>query len=494
MDEHIMNAETAASEEMQEHKPSSADPREITAALSEVQDTADDSSGESPARADDKQTAADTLPADASDVPCEADGEILSEDEAKKSGKRWIIAGLVLFFPVWGFLLLTVIGSPLNGYGIAGEIYEMLLLAFMVTVFLLLPAALSLFNFFKLILPPFKKPKWQKAGILVELVTLAWGIFCTVLWAGISDIRWVNWDEAIYDIQQHSPVATWTMPTLAVLFTLSMIGYLVLRLADTERLPPLTGVLCVAAMYIGAALNIVWMLQVIAHEPMMCVLPVNILLIFASTLRTVIIRWRDTHAEAAEHASPVMCFFARIVSNAANWPWLAVIPVLPLLGIIIALLMLFGQAPDSIIQAWTQTADWTFSQQVAPPSVPYDGHYLCTVAAGGHRRLVKPIRTGKRRGHEVLVNRQLCVANAFEQLLEERVPRFHRFVRTAYDRIGLPVARLIKTPFAADVVWLMMKPLEWVFLGVLYLFDAKPENRIAVQYPHTPVPEIEKER
>ena len=34
----------------------------------------------------------------------------------------------------------------------------------------------------------------------------------------------------------------------------------------------------------------------------------------------------------------------------------------------------------------------------------------------------------------------------------------------------------------------MMKPLEWLFLAVLYLVDEKPENRIAVQYPHAPVP------
>ena len=27
-----------------------------------------------------------------------------------------------------------------------------------------------------------------------------------------------------------------------------------------------------------------------------------------------------------------------------------------------------------------------------------------------------------------------------------------------------------------------MKPLEWIFLIFLYLFDQKPENRIAIQY------------
>ena len=34
----------------------------------------------------------------------------------------------------------------------------------------------------------------------------------------------------------------------------------------------------------------------------------------------------------------------------------------------------------------------------------------------------------------------------------------------------------------ADITYLIMKPLEWIFLIVLYLFDEKPENRIATQY------------
>ena len=33
-----------------------------------------------------------------------------------------------------------------------------------------------------------------------------------------------------------------------------------------------------------------------------------------------------------------------------------------------------------------------------------------------------------------------------------------------------------------------MKTAEWLFLTVLYLFDPLPENRIAVQYPHRPLP------
>jgi hypothetical protein len=41
-----------------------------------------------------------------------------------------------------------------------------------------------------------------------------------------------------------------------------------------------------------------------------------------------------------------------------------------------------------------------------------DGHYLCTVSAKGHKKLVKPIRAGIRRGSRISVNHQLLIANA----------------------------------------------------------------------------------
>jgi hypothetical protein len=178
----------------------------------------------------------------------------------------------------------------------------------------------------------------------------------------------------------------------------------------------------------------------------------------------------------------VLCSFDKMLNNAVLWPFLALILALPMLGIIIGLLLLLGQAPDSIVKAWTETSNWRLSQRISPPNVQYDEHYLCTVAAGGHKKIVKPIRKGVRHGHEVTVNRQLCIANAFEQILEEKTPHFHRVVRAFYDKYGFPVAKMIKKQWIADVVYFIMKPLEWLFVVVLYLVDVHPENRIAVQY------------
>ena len=173
---------------------------------------------------------------------------------------------------------------------------------------------------------------------------------------------------------------------------------------------------------------------------------------------------------------------SRILAGSRRWALYALLLTLPLLCVIVVILLLFGQKPDSVIRAFTETADWTLSTKVAPPEVMVDAHYLCTVALRGHEKLVRPTRMGLRRGERIVVNRQLCVANAFEQLLEERTPRFHRAVRKFYDTYGYPVSRHIRTPLAADAVYLIMKPLEWLFVAVLYLFDAKPEDRIARQY------------
>lgn len=172
----------------------------------------------------------------------------------------------------------------------------------------------------------------------------------------------------------------------------------------------------------------------------------------------------------------------RILAASEHWALYALLLSLPLLCVIIAALLLFGQKPDSVIRAFTETSDWALSTKISPPSVVIDSHYLCTVALRGHKKLVKPQRLGIRRGSKIMVNRQLCVANAFEQLLEERTPRFHRELRRFYDTYGYPISRYIRTPLTADVVYLLMKPLEWMFVTVLYLFDTNPEDRIARQY------------
>ena len=194
-------------------------------------------------------------------------------------------------------------------------------------------------------------------------------------------------------------------------------------------------------------------------------------------------RYLDNFSENDIHTNSALGVWAvNVLSKASGWVWFPVICLIPLTGLLICICILFGQGPWGIIKAFTETSDWTYSTMISPPPKEYMGHYLCTVAVNGHEKLVKPTRLGIRQGVKIGVNRQLCVANAFEQVIEERTPRFHRLVRYIYDNYGYPLSKHITTKLRADIIYIVMKPLEWIFLAVLYLSDICPESRIAVQY------------
>jgi hypothetical protein len=74
------------------------------------------------------------------------------------------------------------------------------------------------------------------------------------------------------------------------------------------------------------------------------------------------------------------------------------------------------------------------------------------------------------------------IANAFEELISEHLPKTHKFIRTNYDKYGYPLSKHIVTSWRADLVYLLMKPFEWFFIFVLYFFSCQPEQRIAKQY------------
>lgn len=160
--------------------------------------------------------------------------------------------------------------------------------------------------------------------------------------------------------------------------------------------------------------------------------------------------------------------------------------VLPLLSLLSLILLLFGQKPDSFIRAFTDTYKHGFSQlDFMCDEVVCGGHFLCSVAANGHQSLVKPIRLGERRNKPIICNRQLLVSNAFEDLVQQKLPRLHKLIRKNYNRVGLVVHKhygVFKRKWVADFIYILMKPLEWFFLFVLYLFDKSPENRIHMQY------------
>lgn len=309
-----------------------------------------------------------------------------------------------------------------------------------------------------------------------ELLYLFWGksiSFCA------------DWQEQLINAEMHTPIYTGSALTILVIACVALTGFLILKVSDASKTPPLVTVLAMAAVYLGGALLVIFTWQVYADwmDLYLVLVPLNYFLI---TARLILVKM-DEYREDPERSSkidsvPFLGEVNRLLKEAKRWPAAALLLMWPLLGILILILLLFGQAPDAVIKAFTETSDFRLSTQIAPPNVMVDGHYLCTVAAGGDKRIVHPIRRGIRHGHEVTVNRQLCVANAFEQILEERTPELHRRVRHFYDTYGFPIARMIRKRWIADLVYLLMKPLEWFFVIVLYLTEVHPEDRIALQY------------
>jgi hypothetical protein len=152
----------------------------------------------------------------------------------------------------------------------------------------------------------------------------------------------------------------------------------------------------------------------------------------------------------------------------------------PITACIQAGLYLFGQKPDSLISQFTDSCGFLLSNQHYC-SCGGD-HYLCSIAANGNKELVKPVRLGLRQNEKILVNRQLLIANAFENWLEEHTPRLHKSIRSTYDNMNIPVNSWSKRKKFANTLYVFMKPLEWLFLAWLYVFDKDPETRIAKQY------------
>ena len=411
----------------------------------------------------------------------------------------WLLS-VIVALPV-SFSMLMVAGS-LSGRELVAMVVSILLWNFVIGSVMVFPVALAICEVIGLI--SVKRQRPMQGIWLADLYVFWLGAFCEILYLGLlGNMTSYDWEVQLSNMEKHTPIYTGAAATVIVVWILGLIGYAILQYLPLRKLPPLVTVLSISAMYLGVIELLLFTVQIYRPDDFLdlylLILPICCILIVARLLLAKIQEWNHMVQNAEEEhfgtgkicQNPVLCRCDRILRKAAWWPVLGLVLMFPLLGILIVILMLFGQAPDSVIKAFTETSDWNLSLRQAPQNVIRDEHYLCTVAAGGHEKIVKPIRLGRRHGHEVIVNRQLCIANAFEQVLEERTPSFHRALRHFYDTYGFPVARLIHSKYTADLVYFIMKPLEWIFLCVLYLTDAHPENRIAVQYTGKTAAQVE---
>lgn len=366
-------------------------------------------------------------------------------------------------------------------------VFYILLIAFCVVT----PIWVTIYNICALWHPWATLEKRGKRCVFT-LVTLTAGAALSWLWAlfaGVTDKPW--YEPVIIDglsNEVHELIASECGAWLWITMLLCGIAMIVMQCTLSMRRPPLVSALLIAMVMLGDVLALCYVLQTWIHgfDEMLMVItwvfPLNVYLISVRLLRDEAAAQLSHMKEDDVPETGLNGHIARLLRMPCGWLLLGLVGMVPLIGVLMIVLVLTGQGPAAMVKAFTDTAEWTFSQQTPPPPEVYDGHYLCTVAAGGHRKLVKPTRMGLRRGERIIVNRQLCIANAFEDWLEDTAPGVHRVIRRAYDRYGYPISRHITTPLRADVVYVLMKPLEWAFLLTLYLFDLRPESRIAVQY------------
>jgi len=300
----------------------------------------------------------------------------------------------------------------------------------------------------------------------------------------------------------HQLISTNHIGTICAFVVIGISSYFALKF-HKEEYSPLLSVILIAGVYIGCIISSLIIIQLMGgvvsevdvrlklihsyYEKTgyifyMALIPLNYL-VNAIALLVWVAKEKATYQIDREYKNRFISVVNNCILKCNSWYIPTFVVMIPLIIIVVMILCLFGQQPDSVIKAFTQTSDWMLSKQISPPPIEqYNGHYLCTVSLRGHKGLVKPIRYGIRGGEKIVVNRQLCIANAFEELIMERTPRFHRVIRNFYDKYGYPISKLIRTAWLADLIYLIMKPLEWIFVITLYLFDKKPENRIARQY------------
>ena len=355
-----------------------------------------------------------------------------------------------------------------------------------IVICLVIPAILTVLN---LILLFAERKFHKKIADGADVCIFSLGIILTSILVNVCGFT--QWDVQIgpgdkyLGLATYTPVSLDTLPTFFALCIFALAGYGVLRIWG-NRLSPLLAALCYAGMFTGFGLTVMLTVQLWCDIKniitiYLLLFPYNYILCAVRLMRNTVSQYAEKAAQT-HYDNKLLQLCLKILSKSASFMVVSFLLIVPALLLLIIVLLLFGQQPDSVVKMFTETAEWTLSQKIPPPRLDPSGHYLCTVAARGDTKLVKPLRAGRRNHELIVVNRQLLVANAFEELLMEKTPRFHKLVRTTYDRVGLPISKYINTKGRSNAVYLIMKPLEWLFVLVLYTFDVQPENRIHRQY------------
>jgi hypothetical protein len=411
------------------------------------------------------------------------------EDDLPRPRPSWSYAAALAVLVVTGYLspLLLLVALPLGSiHAVVG----------------FLAAAAAFVGWLVAIVRTHRKIRekgdqpWRKAAdILVLGVLPAWGLVYALLLADADCI-----DDQCGGPTAYRPFAATHVFGLVALHAALSLAYAISR-RRSEALRPAAELTILSSFVVGIVVHAAvaiqfggWLALGLVFPPVFlpCLAPLLAILFFgAELLRRLRLRGRDAMLEKmidpkqskyrdGERHLPEVPLASAPVHRVLLAKALGLSPVL--LGVHFVIQGLWHGRPLAALEVLTKTCGYTLSQ-IPIEVVPANCHYLCTVAARGHRGLVRPERIGKRGGVPILVNRQLAIANAFEDLLHERWPRFGRLARRTYDALGLPVSRDIRGPWLADAVYLVMKPAEWAFYAALLLLDRRsPEARIDRMY------------
>ncbi len=290
----------------------------------------------------------------------------------------------------------------------------------------------------------------------------------------------------------YSPISNDYLPLMGVLLLIYLMSLLI-NWKYGKSLPPLSFVILNSIILLGNLINILLILQFSKHDistlgnycrsstGLLLYAPIGGLVV-SGLLSIKLFKESFEELKEIEYKNTLLNNINTYLYYTEILPVWVFLFVLPISILLLFVLVLFGQTPDSLSKIFTDTTTWRFSQQTHPPILDHHGHYLCTVAARGNPEVVKPIHIGVRRGKAIIVNRQLQIANAFEEMVESFAPRLHKIIRGVYDKYGYNLSTKINDERSSNIIYYLMKPLEYFFLFCLYLFWCKPEELIKKQY------------
>ena len=114
------------------------------------------------------------------------------------------------------------------------------------------------------------------------------------------------------------------------------------------------------------------------------------------------------------------------------------------------------------IPSWITAWFWAKQTYESLPDTPPSGCFVVNAAGRGHKNFVGPFFEIEHCGQTRRANQQLITLWQFENGWRKKFPRSHRLTRHIYNHVGPRLAAKIRSPWLADLVFLALKPAEWL--------------------------------